>query len=135
VGSGHHLLHPESAFMVRHRVGFTQSAGPFIERRKTGRLSRFYVSLKKFHGTGLRAGPIFFAPFLIQMTGSYRSLFAEVVMTTAMEKICMLCAGMLMVNFGSAASAGDDLKTLDTGAAGKSGYDLLKKKKLGGPGG
>jgi hypothetical protein len=37
--------------------------------------------------------------------------------------------------FGSAASAGDDLKTLDTGAAGKSGYHLLKKMKLGGPGG
>ena len=46
-------------------------------------------------------------------------MFAEVVMTTAMEKIWMLCAGMLIVNF--AASAGDDLKTPETGAAGKSG--------------
>lgn len=56
-------------------------------------------------------------------------------MTTAMEKIWMLCAGMLIVNFGSAASAGDDLKTPETGVAGKSGYHLLRKMKLGGPGG
>ena len=62
-------------------------------------------------------------------------MFAEVVMTTAMKKIWMLCAGMLIVNFGSAASAGGDLKAPETGAAGKSGYHLLKKMKLGGPGG